>query len=73
MPTYVYICTECQQETEIKASISEKEKGLKVSCPNCGSSRMAQVFGSFMIKGSGKRKSEQPPPCGPNCACNPFD
>lgn len=64
MPTYEYICTECQQKTEVLASISEKERGLKPTCPKCGSKEMAQVFGSFMVMGSSSSKNN-PLMCGP--------
>lgn len=65
MPTYEYVCTDCGEITEVKASISEKEKGLKVICSKCGSSKMARVFGSFNIFGSAKGGG-MPPSCGPN-------
>jgi len=52
MPTYEYICVECQEKAEIRATISEKEKGLKVTCPKCGSYNMIQVFGDFMVTGA---------------------
>ena len=49
MPTYEYVCTECQTRMEIRATIAEKEKGLTVICPKCGGKKTAQVFSSFMI------------------------
>jgi len=64
MPIYEYICTECREKTEIQVTISEKEKGLKVVCPKCGSRKMAQVFGSFTVMGSSGNKNN-PPICGP--------
>lgn len=54
MPTYEYICIECQEKTEVRATISEKERGLKVRCPKCGSNDMVQIFGSFAIMGGSK-------------------
>lgn len=53
MPTYEYVCTECEEKVEIRATIAEKERGLKPSCPKCGSKKVAQVFG-FMIMGGSK-------------------
>lgn len=64
MPTYEYVCTECGTKIETKATMSEKESGLKVSCPKCGSKKVAQVFGSFMMKSSSRDKNN-PPMCGP--------
>jgi len=66
MPIYEYICTKCGEKTEVRASFSEKEKGLKVTCPKCGSKKMASVFGSFMVRGSSSSK-DNPPICGPQC------
>lgn len=62
MPTYEYLCLECMEKIEVWATFSEKEKGLEVSCPKCGSKKMAQVFGSFMVMGS---RTNNPPVCGP--------
>jgi len=64
MPTYEYVCTECEEKIEVWATISEKERGLKLTCPKCGGKKMAQVFGSFMVMGSSKGKNN-PPICGP--------
>lgn len=64
MPTYEYVCLECAKKTEVQASISEKEKGLNLKCPRCGSKKMVQLFGSFMLKSSSKGNSN-PPICGP--------
>lgn len=64
MPIYEYVCLECKKKIEVKASISEKEKGLKVICPNCNSSKTAQVFGNIMIMEGSKNKSNFPV-CGP--------
>jgi len=60
MPTYEYMCTECEEKIEMWATITEKEKGLKVTCPKCGSKKTARVFGSFMVIGSSRPSS-----CGP--------
>lgn len=49
MPTYEYCCAKCEHITNISASISEKEKGLKVSCSKCGSKKMQQYFGSVTV------------------------
>lgn len=64
MPIYEYICLECKERIEISATISEKEKGLKVICPKCKSSKTAQVFGNIMVM-SGSGSKNNPPICGP--------
>jgi len=73
MPTYEYICIECQEKTEVRATISEKERGLEVTCPKCGNDNMVQVFGSFAIGGGSKGGSNPGfmsgcgPTAGPGC------
>jgi putative FmdB family regulatory protein len=64
MPIYEYFCQNCENKFEIKASISEKGKGLKVKCPGCGSNKTFQIVGNlftFSKSGSGFGGG-----CGPN-------
>ncbi len=68
MPTYEYVCTECQTRMEIRATIAEKEKGLTVICPKCWSKKTAQVFSGFMMMGATKGNGSAPN-CGPGCSC----
>lgn len=65
MPTYEYICLKCQEKTEVFASIAQKEKGLKVSCPKCGGEKMIQFFGSLNLVGSSKGAGGGATYCGP--------
>jgi putative FmdB family regulatory protein len=65
MPTYEYICTECETKIEVKASVKEKEKGLNVVCPKCGSKKTARIFGSAVFIGTSGMKGN-PSSCGPN-------
>lgn len=71
MPTYEYVCLDCKETMEIRATIAEKEKGLKPLCSRCGSQRMAQVFGGFTMMsargglgGSGCGPGARPGCCG---------
>lgn len=71
MPIYEYFCQDCENKFEIKASFAEKEQGLKVECPRCGSSKTVQVFGNFFTfskggpsSGSGCGPSSTPGCCG---------
>ena len=57
MPIYEYICEECAKKFDIKVSMSEKEKGLKVKCPACGTTRTVQVLGGFSIFSKGSPNS----------------
>jgi len=51
MPTYEYHCNECGYYFDVKATVKEKEEGLKINCEQCGSENMQQVFGGFAILG----------------------
>ena len=62
MPTYEYACPDCATKFNVRASFSEKEKGLKPVCPKCGSKDTVQVFGSVMILARSRGSS---PPCCP--------
>jgi len=55
MPIYEYFCQSCENKFEIKASISEKEKGLRIKCPSCSSDKTIQILGNFFTfsKGGG--------------------
>ncbi len=65
MPIYEYFCQDCENKFEIKASLSEKQKGLKVICPGCGSNKTIQILGNFFTfsKDSSSNFSSG---CGPN-------
>ncbi len=70
MPIYEYLCQDCEKNFNIRASLSEKEKGLKPECPNCHSKKTIQVFGSIAVftPGSGRGDSSSTlPGCGPVC------
>ncbi len=49
MPVYDYICRDCRKVTEVRATLAEKEKGLKESCPSCGSKNMTQYYGNMIV------------------------
>ncbi|MCJ7645504.1 zinc ribbon domain-containing protein [bacterium] len=67
MPTYEYVCSECQNKFDVYATMAEKEKGLKPECPNCHSKKTIQVFGSVNFLGGSKGgfNSGSMPGCGP--------
>lgn len=66
---YEYICSDCGSMTEVSATVSEYEAGLKITCPKCGSTKMARVFGGFAIvsKGGGMNFGGCGPSAGPGC------
>lgn len=49
MPVYEYICLDCKEKTEVRASLEEKEKGLQVTCSSCGSTKTTQYFGNMKV------------------------
>ncbi len=53
MPLYEFFCHKCQKEVSLTLSISEREKG-EAKCPQCGSSQMRPLVGTFFSKTSRK-------------------
>ncbi len=58
MPVYEYQCENCNKVFEIIASIKEKDKGLEVSCPECKSLKVFQIFRKINIVTSSKVESD---------------
>jgi|YelNatPaOPRAMG01_1025707.scaffolds.fasta_scaffold01254_15 putative FmdB family regulatory protein len=48
---YEFECDKCSTIFEVKASLSEKEKGLKPRCPKCNSENTHQIVTSFSTIG----------------------
>ena len=71
MPYYDYQCQDCKTDIEVKASISEKDQGLEVSCPECSSKNTAQVYKSPAFIGSSASSGSAPSggSCGEGCGC----
>ncbi len=62
--TYEYECDDCGASIEVRATLAEKERGLRVKCPKCGSTKTTQAFRTVnMFIGSGR--GSPPPFCGP--------
>lgn len=67
MPTYTYLCEQCQARFEAFASIQKKESGWKPVCPRCGSPQVRQTFESVgLISLSHSSAAES----GSGCACS---
>ena len=64
MPIYMFHCQECGQGFEVRASIKEKEAGLKPACPQCSSQVVQQVLTAGLVLHGGKISA--PSSCGPN-------
>jgi len=68
MPTYEYVCQTCHTPFDVRASVEEYEKGLKLRCPKCGANKAIRAFtGINILSGS---RSNVPNPgggcCGPS-------
>ncbi|MCM8819388.1 MAG: zinc ribbon domain-containing protein, partial [Candidatus Omnitrophica bacterium] len=57
MPRYEYLCLDCHNKFDVKATLAEKERGLKPECPKCHSKNTAQVFSNFMVMGGSKSEN----------------
>jgi len=66
MPLYDYQCKDCGEVFEVRATIKEKEAGLVLVCPTCGSEEARQRLTFASVLHGGKMLSL--PTCGPNPA-----
>ena len=66
MPTYEFICENCNHTFEIRATIQEKEKGLHPACPKCNYEITRQVLSAGMFIRTGGMTNFNPPGCAPN-------
>lgn len=57
MPTYEFQCTQCGHKFEIRASMEEKQKGLKPACPTCESKEVIPALSAVSIGASKKNGS----------------
>jgi putative FmdB family regulatory protein len=64
MPLYDYLCKDCGEAFEVRATIKEKEAGLDLACPKCGSHDARQILSAALVLHGGKEFS--PPACDPN-------
>ena len=53
---YEYQCDACSVIFEVRASLAEKEKGLRPACPSCGSEATRQIIAMFAM-GGGSRET----------------
>lgn len=53
MPVYEYFCEQCKKEVTVAMTISQHDKG-NVACPECGSTSMQPLVGTFFAKTSRK-------------------
>jgi putative FmdB family regulatory protein len=53
MPVYEYYCDRCQREVTLTMTIGEHDKQA-AACPQCGSTSMRPLVGTFFSKTSRK-------------------
>lgn len=64
MPLYDFECQNCGEIFEVRATIQEKEAGLALICPRCGSHEARQRLSvAWTLHGS---RGVALPSCGPN-------
>ncbi len=56
MPTYEFFCDDCKNRFEVFTSISAKEKGLDLTCRQCGGRTIKQAITSYMFYSPGSHK-----------------
>jgi putative FmdB family regulatory protein len=66
MPLYDYHCEKCDEIFEVRASIAEKQAGLKPECPTCHSAKTKQVLTAGLVIRGSDGGSVAFPACGPN-------
>lgn len=72
MPTYEYLCRQCDTRFEARRSMAEADR--PVSCPSGhhGATRVFSVFASVSSSNGSNAPAPVPSaPCGASCACHP--
>jgi len=49
MPTYEYICKDCNKTFVVIVTISEHDKDPKPACTHCGSQNVEQYYSSVTV------------------------
>jgi len=71
MPTYEFSCKACGHRFEMFTSISAKEKGLDLSCSQCGGREIKQAVTGFMFYSPGAHAaSEHNHSTSSSCSCS---
>ena len=51
MPRYDYLCPDCGDTTEVRATLAEKDAGLSPACQTCGSADVRRRFSPIAVSG----------------------
>lgn len=63
--TYEYRCDRCGKVYDVRATVAEKSRGLKLECPACGSAQATQVYTSMTVLTRSGGGGVPPGFCGP--------
>lgn len=67
MPLYDFYCENCHLEFAIRATIQQKEAGLRPECPQCRRQSVRQVITAGLLLRGQSRSTDAPTSCcGPN-------
>lgn len=66
MPTYDYVCQDCGQAFSVRSSVSEYSRGIRPTCPHCGSKKAVRTFSSVQVLSSRNRGGPSWGGCGPS-------
>jgi len=69
MPVYEYVCRDCREGFEVRASVSEYQKGLAVRCPKCGSGRVGRSWTTVNLLTPKAENHAGGCGCGPSTCC----
>lgn len=67
MPTYAYICTDCGASTEVRATVAEKDEGLRPNCPACQGDALRRAFTPIASVGGSRAVPTAAAPAGGGC------
>lgn len=73
MPLYSFRCEDCDTNFEVRASIKEKENGLKPECPQChGQNVRQEITAGLLVREVGRTGGPMTfagcgPDAGPGC------
>lgn len=65
MPSYDYVCKDCSERFEVRASVTEYSNGIKPHCPKCQSRNVIRGFSPISIVGSPRGTFGPSGCCGP--------
>ncbi|UCF40938.1 MAG: zinc ribbon domain-containing protein [Gemmatimonadota bacterium] len=65
MPAYDYVCQDCGETFEIRASMAAYSEGLSPRCQRCGSEHVARSFSAVSFL-SGSGGAGRAAACGPS-------